>query len=386
MNEISIICGSTYIGLTAKFKGYENVEDELIGLVPYCGYNDISGKINMWLTGRTSRRAKFLPDEQMAKIVNVLDYSLNKLDEKSVISISDTSKAKDNKLQKSKEIIAVENKIKQKIKKEDETQMFKSFFKDISDNFKNDIQLEELNVSKNYRNRIIEENNDITLKQALEEIKNIKQENSNKINNKILQKITDISKVKLIIDINDKFIKDKNLKNEKINEIIIPKCIIENNPQETLNFYKNVVNTYKKYKLRTNNFITKRLFPGLLLLEEKYTDFITTLINEYDYFIKLNFEKMKTEGENYYSLKKFKYDSNLLKKNGIKNKYDLFGLYLSNIFLKKIILENDKNIEELNNNKTLNKFNEINKKNSDDIKIINNFVKNAKFNEDLNLF
>ena len=310
----------------------------------------------------------------------------NNLDEKNVISISDSSKVKDNKLQKSKDIIAVENKIKKKIKKEDETQMFKSFFKDISDNFRNDIQLEELNVSKNYRNRIIEENNDITLKQALEEIKNIKQENSNKINNIILQKITDISKVKLIIDINDKFIKDKNLKNERINEIIIPKCIIENNPQETLNFYKNVVNTYKKYKLRTNNFITKRLFPGLLLLEEKYTDFITTLINEYDYFIKLNFEKMKTEGENYYSFKKFKYDSNLLKKNGIKNKYDLFGFYVSNIFLKKIILENDKNIEELNNNKTLNKFNEINKKNSDDIKIINNFVKNAKFNEDLNLF
>lgn len=317
-----------------------------------------------------------------------INKNINKsnLDEKSVISISDSSKIKDNKLQKSKEIIAVENKIKQKIKKEDETKMFKSFFKEISDNFKNDIQLEELNVSKNYRNRILEENNDITLKQALEEIKNIKQENSNKINTKILQKITDISKVKLIIDINDKFIKDKNLKNEKINEIIIPKCIIENNPQETLNFYKNVVNTYKKYKLRTNNFITKRLFPGLLLLEEKYTDFITTLINEYDYFIKLNFEKMKTEGENYYSLKKFKYDSNLLKKNGIKNKYDLFGFYVSNIFLKKIILENDKNIEELNNNKTLNKFNTINKKNSDDIKIINNFVKNAKFNEDLNLF
>ena len=316
---------------------------------------------------------------------NEKNTNKNKLDEKSVISMSDSSKNKDNKLQKSKEIIAVENKIKQKIKKEDETQMFKSFFKEISDNFKNDIQLEELNVSKNYRNRIIEENNDITLKQALEEIKNIKKENSNKINDKIMQNIIDISKVKLIIDINDKFIKDKNLKNEKINEIIIPKCIMENNPQETLNFYKNVINTYKKYKLRTNNFITKRLFPSLLLLEEKYTDFIITIINEYDYFIKLNLENMKTQAENFYSLKKFKYDSNLLKKNGIKNKYDLFGFYVSNIFLKKIIFENEKNIEQLNNNKTLNKFNEIKKKNSELIKIIDNFVKNAKFNEDLNL-
>ena len=57
--------------------------------------------------------------------------------------------------------------------------------------------------------------NDIKYKQSLEEINNLKKENSNKINNKIWQRIIDISKVKLIIDIND------------------------------------------KYKLRTNNFITK---------------------------------------------------------------------------------------------------------------------------------
>ena len=135
-----------------------------------------------------------------------------------------------------------------------------------------------------------------------------------------------------------KYIKDKNLNNEKIDEIIIPKCIIEKNPQETLNFFKNVINTYKKFKLRTNNFINKRVFPCLLLLEEKYTDFLTALINEYDYFTKLNFANMKKDNEEVYSLKKFKYDMNLLKKNGIKNKYDLFGFYLSNIFMKKIIL------------------------------------------------
>ena len=180
--------------------------------------------------------------------------------------------------------------------------------------------------------------------------------------------------MKLSIDINDKFIKDKNLKNEKINEIIIPKCIIEKNPQETLNFFKNVNNTYKKFKLRTNNFINKRVFPSLLLLEEKYTDFLTTLINEYDYFTKLNFANMKKGNEEVYSLKKFKYDMNLLKKNGIKNKYDLFGFYLSNIFMKKIILDNENIASELDNNK-----------NEDIIKTIMNFIKKAKFNEDLNL-
>ena len=322
------------------------------------------------------------PEKKLNKKENT-----DKTDEKSVISmISESSKSKmDNKLQKPKEIIAVENKIKQRIKKEDEVQLQKAFFSEISEKFKNDIQIEELNVSKNYKNKIIEENDDITYKQALEEINIVQKENIDKINNNIFQKIIDITKVKLIIDINDKFIKNKNLKNEKINEIIIPKCIIEKNPQDTLNFYKNVINTYKKYKQRTNNFITKRLFPSLLLLDEKYTDFLTTLINEYDYFSKLNFTNMKTEGDNVYSLKKFKYDENLLKKNGIRNKYDLFGFYLSNIFLKKIILDNDTVVNLLNGSKALKHFFEINKKNGDIIKNISNFIKNAQFNEDLNL-
>lgn len=322
------------------------------------------------------------PEKKLNKKENT-----DKTDEKSVISmISESSKSKmDNKLQKPKEIIAVENKIKQRIKKEDEVQLQKAFFSEISEKFKNDIQIEELNVSKNYKNKIIEENDDITYKQALEEINILQKKNSDKINNNIFQKIIDITKVKLIIDINDKFIKNKNLKNEKINEIIIPKCIIEKNPQDTLNFYKNVINTYKKYKQRTNNFITKRLFPSLLLLDEKYTDFLTTLINEYDYFSKLNFANMKTEWDNVYSLKKFKYDENLLKKNGIRNKYDLFGFYLSNIFLKKIILDNDTVVNLLNNSKALKHFFEINKKNGDIIKNISNFIKNAQFNEDLNL-
>ena len=322
------------------------------------------------------------PEKKLNKKENT-----DKTDEKSVISmISESSKSKmDNKLQKPKKIIAVENKIKQRIKKEDEVQLQKAFFSEISEKFKNDIQIEELNVSKNYKNKIIEENDDITYKQALEEINILQKKNSDKINNNIFQKIIDITKVKLIIDINDKFIKNKNLKNEKINEIIIPKCIIEKNPQDTLNFYKNVINTYKKYKQRTNNFITKRLFPSLLLLDEKYTDFLTTLINEYDYFSKLNFANMKTEGDNVYSLKKFKYDENLLKKNGIRNKYDLFGFYLSNIFLKKIILDNDTVVNLLNNSKALKNFFEINKKNGDIIKNISNFIKNAQFNEDLNL-
>ena len=310
----------------------------------------------------------------------------NKNSEKEVISmISDTDNSKDNKLQKSKDIIAVENKIKQKLKNKDENLMIKSFFNEISEKFRNDIQLEELNVSKKYKNKLLEDNNDITYKQAIEEMNNIHKENNNKINTKIIQKIIDISKVKLIMDINDKIMKEKKIKKEKIDEIIIPKCIIEKNPQDQLNFYRNVINTYKKYKLRTNNFINKRLFPNLLLLDEKYTDFLTTFINEYDYFTKLNFEKMKPDNDMIYSLKKFRYDSNLLKKNGINNKYDLFGLYIGNIFLKLKKSLIDYKVNSLNNSKSIKNFFEINNKSCDIIKKIKSFIKNAKFNEDFNL-
>ena len=310
------------------------------------------------------------------------DKKKNKNEEqKSIISITTNS---DNKLQKSKEILAVENKTKQKIKNKNEEEYYINFFKDISNNYKNDIQTEEYKVSKNYINKIIEEKNDITYNQTLDELKDIKKENK-KINSEIWHKIIDITKVRLIKDINDKYFSDKNNLNiNKIKEIIIPKCVIEKNPKDTLNFYRNVINTYKKYKLRTDNFINKRLFPCLLQLEEKYTDFITSLINEYDYFIKIKFENMKED--NIYSLKKFKYNLNLLRKNGIKNKYDLFGFYISNIYLKNIIINNDKIMNEFNKGKAIEIYTKNIKKNNDIKNNIMKYIKNTSFEEDLNLY
>ena len=308
------------------------------------------------------------------------DKNKNKAEEqKSIISI--TTNSENDKLQKSKEIIAVENKAKQKIKNKDEEKYFTNFFTEISNNYKNDIQKEEFNVSKNYINKTIEEKNDITYNQALDELNNNKKEN--KISKDILQKISDITKVKLIKDINDKYINDKNINLIKIKEIIIPKCVIEKNPQDTLNFYRNVINTYKKYKLRTDNFINKRLFPCLLQLEEKYTDFMTCLINEYDYFIKLKFENMKED--NGYSLKKFKYNLNLLRKNGIKNKYDLFGFYISNIYMKNIISNNDKLLNEFNKGKSIEIYLKNIKKNKDVKNSVIKYINNTNFEEDLNL-
>ena len=303
----------------------------------------------------------------------------NKADEqKSIISI--TTNSENNRLQKSKEIIAVENKAKQKIKNKNEEQYYINFFTDISNSYKNDIQKEEFSVSKNYINKIIEEKNDITYNQAMDELKTNKKEN--KINPDIWQKIVDITKVRLIKDINDKYIKDKDKNLIKIKEIIIPKCVIEKNPQDTLDFYRNVINTYKKYKSRTDNFIIKRLFPCLLKLEEKYTDFMTCLINEYDYFIKLGFENIKED--NIYSLKKFKYNLNLLRKNGIKNKYDLFGFYISNIYMKIIINNNDKIMNEFNKGKSNEMYLKSIKKNKDVKNSIIKYIKNTNFEEDYN--
>ena len=333
---------------------------------------------------KTINELKMIKDSMSAKE----EKPKNKREEQiSLISITSMNSNND-KLQKSKEIIAVENKAKQKIKNKNEEQNYKEFFSEISTKFKNDIQKEEFNISKNYADKTKEQNNDITYNQALDELKINQKENKRIINTEIWQKIVDISKVRLIKDINNKYLKaeNKNLNSEKIKEIIIPKCIIEKNPQDTLNFYRNVINTYKKYKQRTNNFINKRLLPGLLLLDEKYTDFITTLINEYDYFVKLNFENMKEDNDNIYSLKKFKYDLNLLKKNGIKSKYDLFGLYISNIFMKDIILENDKIMNEFKKGKTLEIYLENIKKNNDIKKSIAKYIKGNVFNEDLNLY
>ena len=320
-------------------------------------------------------------------MINEKDNNKNKKEEqKSIISITSTN-SNNNKLQKAPEIIAVENKAKQKIKNKDEEQHFISFFNEISSNFKNDVQKEEFKVSKEYSNKILEEKNDITYNQTLDELKNIQKENKKKINSEILKKIVDISKVKLTIDINEKYINDKsnNLNMIKIKEVIIPKCIIEKNLQDTLNFFRNVINTYKKYKLRTDNFINKRLFPCLLKLEERYTDFMASLINEYDYFIKLNFGNMKEDNDTY-SLKKFKYNLNLLKKNGINCKYDLFGFYLSNIYMKNIIFKNERFMNDFNKGKTFEIYLKEMKKSKEKKINIGKYIKNARFNEDLSLY
>ena len=296
--------------------------------------------------------------------------------------MSETSKNSNNtKLQKCKEIIVVENKVKQKILNKNEEEHYKTFFTQISTKFKEEIQKEELNLSQNYSNNILEENDQLNQSNT-EDLKNIK----NTIDKQIWAKIVDIAKIKLMKDIDEKYLNKEIHNIEKINEIIIPNCIIDGNIQNTLIFYKNVIGTYKKYKLRTDNFINKRLFGCFIKLEEKYTDFMTTLLNEYNYFVKLNFEYLK--GENYnsiYSIKKFKYDLNLLDKYGIKSKYDLFGFYVSNIIMKYIIEKNANFINNFNKDKILESLGELIKNNCNLKLEISKYLKNNIFDEEFSL-
>lgn len=63
--------------------GYEEIDDKLKGLIAYCGRYDISNEINRWITARDEEYAKqHFSDERMKNVINTLDYSLKKLDEK----------------------------------------------------------------------------------------------------------------------------------------------------------------------------------------------------------------------------------------------------------------------------------------------------------------
>ena len=62
--------------------GYEKVDDNLKGLVCYCGAEDKSNIINSWLTARPLPKNLAVDDEQISKIIRVMDYSLKRLDDK----------------------------------------------------------------------------------------------------------------------------------------------------------------------------------------------------------------------------------------------------------------------------------------------------------------
>ncbi len=62
--------------------GYEKVDDNLKGLICYCGNEDKSAIINSWLTARPLPENLPVNDEQISKIIRTMDYSLKRLDDK----------------------------------------------------------------------------------------------------------------------------------------------------------------------------------------------------------------------------------------------------------------------------------------------------------------
>ena len=60
---------------------YKNIKDEYIGLLPYCGCNDVSFYINGYLGNRLDKCGVYIPSEKTAcDFVRALDYSLKQLD------------------------------------------------------------------------------------------------------------------------------------------------------------------------------------------------------------------------------------------------------------------------------------------------------------------
>lgn len=216
----------------------------------------------------------------------------------------------------------------------------KKIFKKIIQNFTEELQKEEKEISA-----LFNKNKKIDL------ISEISKENAQlikayHISPKIVQIINDIVRKKLAKDIVNEYHKCE----DSIEEFSLPKCFIDKDTNDKIMFYHNVMRTYKRFVLRTDNFINKRLFPLGLMLEEKYTDFINTIQTEFDYFIKLQLKHLKqNQGDinlqqNKYSLSKFKYDKLILSSLNISSKYDVFSLFFKYYYqLDKIEKQREKN-------------------------------------------
>ena len=66
---------------------YSNISDKELGLLPYCGEQDVSANINLYLSGRLKDpviferwKAAMLPEDLTVDVIRALDYSLKNLD------------------------------------------------------------------------------------------------------------------------------------------------------------------------------------------------------------------------------------------------------------------------------------------------------------------
>lgn len=259
----------------------------------------------------------------------------------------------------------------------------KKIFKKIIQNFTEELQKEEKEISA-----LFNKNKKIDL------ISEISKENAQlikayHISPKIVQIINDIVRKKLAKDIVNEYHKFE----DSIEEFSLPKCFIDKDTNDKIMFYHNVMRTYKRFVLRTDNFINKRLFPLGLMLEEKYTDFINTIQTEFDYFIKLQLKHLKQNQDNTnlqqnkYSLSKFKYDKLILSSLNISSKYDIFSLFFKYYYqLDKIEKQREKNKIETDSIYTNSDYLSYIQIFENCIPQIEKFLNNFNFNQEYKLF
>ena len=76
----------------------------------------------------------------------------------------------------------------------------------------------------------------------------------------------------------------------------------------------------------------------------------------------------------------------ILKNKGVNNKYDIFGFYLRDVYMKKIMYENQKLNEENNNSEALKNFFNFMKDNEIFRKNIMKYFNSTIFGADLNFY
>jgi hypothetical protein len=251
-------------------------------------------------------------------------------------------------------------------------------------NILSEIKKEYLDEIQNDEKKISTDFNDLIKNNLYNELENENNEliKIYKIDKNIYKKICEITLEKIYKDL----LKRNITSTQIINQFILPNCIIDPETNQKINYYRNCIYTYNKFKNRTDNFFLKRLLPLNVLIEEKYTDFINTISTEFDYFKKLKYDIFKNNDGNKYSLKLFKYNEEILQKYQIYSKFDLFTLYFKFLYKRKLINNNNQKRKEFTDMIYNNKQFQLYLKNGnyllDGMKI---FFGNQNFNEEYRL-
>lgn len=177
---------------------------------------------------------------------------------------------------------------------------------------------EKLNFLKNQNSNLIK-----SYKISPEVVEYYKQTCLVSINNH-LEKI--LSEIKSEHELNE----NKNSKkfifyNKLVNREYSTDCTTTLN---NLSYLKDVLKLFKKNKQKIDNFTTKYFLPLAGVIDEKYNDLQNSFKNELELFKNFNPEILTFNKDiNLYDIKDFGYDTQILNKIEVRNKYDAFNLF-----------------------------------------------------------